>query len=998
MYRTVRFPLPFLTALIICLIVAGTSRLVAQGIGIQNGFPFVADPLDTAAAEFLPSAFDGPAGSHGFVVGNADGDFEFTDGTPVRFVGVIVSGSACFPDSSSAIAEARRLRKLGVNLVRFRYMDFSYDWAAALSILDPATGFRSIQADQARRFDWFVHQLKQNGIYTGLTLLSARVPRAEDGLSPEQLDSMPWIGQGVHFLYPEARGAHKTVAAALLEHVNPFTGVAYKDEPAIASLEILHRQAMQTFHRLNYDLPGVLYSWNMSRRLDTLYNAWLRNRYGSAGALANAWSVTPPAGGFPNIVREGSFEGAFESEWTLVSNSGVSTTPILSQSNVPDGDYALQIRIRNTVADLYTAAMWQVVSLEFNKIYQLTFKARSSNPEGRTLGVAIYAADGGLFPGLSQTVEISPEWKEDTLTFLVPVSNTVPQYLYFWYGDKDGELTIDDVRLREIAPIGLVEGESLENVTVGRNPWGQNPILSPRRFIDQAEFYAWLDRDYFSDLRRFIRDSVGARQMIFGAEHLWASTILDAAVAKEFDLSMSAQGWDWISAANETWQIRNWSPLRTGWAGATYNYAATANRGKPFIASFLTPFPNRYQAESMLQVPAYAMLQDWDGFVWEHYDDDVADNRRDYVDSADWYGLRNNPIASALMPSVSQIVRNGLISPARTTIRLQHTPEQLHLYQRLEGAWGVYGVPGAMNGFGPALSRIVLDSVNATDFTQANDYAFEGQVQGEATSDTRELRWEYARSLLTIDAPSVQGVTGMLNRPGGLSLSKLEVNAFTLNETATLLWVPLDPTRELDEPGSRSLLTLVTRSEPTGFVWADTSTASRWGSGPMLMEPARVQLEFKVGSDVSNVEIQPLDQTGMPTGARLAVTKAGNDFRATINQSETPAVWYSVRMIPLGMSADDVATTGDAASLRALPNVVADRGTVFLRLPAPQRDVRIDLYDALGRPVRSIHHGPAEAGERRIDFETGDLATGTYFVKARVGSNGTMVEEIRVAR
>lgn len=973
------------------------TLLTAQGIGIEGGFPFTVDPMDTASSPYLPNAYTGPAGSHGFVGSDAEGNFRFADGTPVRFAGVTIAGTACFPDSISAIATARRLRKLGVNLVRFQYMDFSYDWAATVSILDMATGFRSIQPEQARKFDWFVYQLKQNGIYSALTLMSARAPRVEDGISPAALDSIPWLAQGFNFLYPQARAAHKTVARALLDHVNSYTGTAYKDEPAIASMELLHRQSMLTFHHASQDFAGILFSGQMSRRVDTLYNNWLRNRYGSTTALLDAWDTPVPSGGYPNRVREGSFEGAFEAEWTITGNNGVSVTPILAGQDVPDGEYALQLRVRNTTGDLYSAVLWQTVNVEFNKFYRLTFKAKASNPEGRSLAVGIFAGDGGLFPGLYQTVEVSSNWEEDTLTILVPVANTVPQYLYIWCGEKDGELSIDDIRLQEVSPFGLLPDENLENVSVRRNGWGANQILAPQRFIDQMDFYSSLDRDYFGDLYRYVRDTVGAQQLISGSELNWASTPLDAAVQKEFDLTQSIQGWDWIGATGNSWGLNNYSPLRISWAGPTYNFAALANKGQPYIASFSSPFPNRYQAESTLQIPAYALLQDWDGFIWDHYDDDLADNRSDYIDSADWNGMRNNPVVSALMPSISQMLRNSLVAPARTTIRLQHTHDQLMLQARLENAWGLYSIPGTMNGFGAAISRIVLDSVNATEFTQANDFVFEGQVEGEVTSDTREIRWEYARGLLTLDANAVQGVSGVLNRPGGLSLKKMDVNAFTLNETATLLWVPLDPAQELDEPESRSLLTLVTRSEPTGWVWTDTTIASRWGAGPMLMEPARVQIDFKVGTDVGNVIVQPLDQTGMPTGERLAVTKAGNDFRVTINQNETKAVWYSVEMVPAGMSAGEEPIAGETFSVRAIPTVITDKGTIFLQLPT-QQELQIELHDALGRLVRTLYSGTVEPGEQRIDFNAEGLPAGTYFVKAQIGGEKITTQTVQISR
>ncbi len=979
-----------------------SPTLFAQGIGIVDGFPFTADPLDTTTSSFFPNAFDGPAGNRGFVQGDEKGNLRFDDGTQTRFVGVTVTGTACFPDSLNAIATARRLRKLGINLVRFHYMDYSYDWAAGASILDATTGFRSLQPAQTQRFDWFVYQLKQNGIYSALTLLSARAPRPEDGFKEGVLDTIPWLGQGMQYLYPEARAAHKVVSTALLEHVNPYTGTAYKDEPAIASLEVIHRRSMDYFHRIGWDFfspASPVFSWQMVRRIDTLYSSWLKKKYGTTVNLTEAWSEAPPQGGYPNLIQQGSFEGEFQTQWTILAGGALSVFPILAQDSVPDGEFALTLRVNNTQGNVYNAYMAQTVDLKFNKLYRLRLRAKCSNPEGRTVRVLIFGAQGELSPGFNQPITINPWWEEHELTMLMPVSNTLPSSLYLYFGDVDGNLTIDDVRFEEIAPVGLLPEEGLDNSTVQRIPWGEALGLSPRRFMDQAEFYRELDRDYMNELHRFVRDTIGAQQMVAGSEHTWASELPSIVTQQDFDLGMSAQGWDFLSTEGGTWHIRNYSLLRQGWPGPIYSHAVFARKNKPLITTLAAPYPNRYQAETMIFNQAYLLLQEWDGFIFDEWDGDLADNRRDYIDSADWSSMRNNPVLSALMPSISQIIRLGLLAPARNTVRIQHTSEQFGLFPRLGAAWGQYGMPGGFPATGATISKVVVDSLDATEYTQANDFELESQVEGEVTSDTREIRWEMARGTFTLNAPSVQGATGVLNRAGGLNLDFLEINAFTLNETATVLWVPVDSARRLDKPG-RSLLTILTRSEPIGWRWVDTTTASSWGNGPMLMEPARIQLEFKAGSDVKDVLIIPLDQEGKRKDgvAPLPTTRVGNDYRVTIDQGQTNAVWYSVEFVAAGSSTGETELGEQEFSVQAIPNIVGEKGTVFLTLSSPGQRAHLELHDALGRRVRVLYDGMVHQQEHRIDFSTSDLPGGTYFVKCRVNGESTSVEQVRVVR
>lgn len=67
-----------------------------------------------------------PAGRHGFIRQQGDG-FVFADGTPARFWGTNFNGGACFPEHDYAEKLARRLAKMGLNIVRFHQMDAEWN-------------------------------------------------------------------------------------------------------------------------------------------------------------------------------------------------------------------------------------------------------------------------------------------------------------------------------------------------------------------------------------------------------------------------------------------------------------------------------------------------------------------------------------------------------------------------------------------------------------------------------------------------------------------------------------------------------------------------------------------------------------------------------------------------------------------------------------------------------------------------------------------------------
>src|SRR5690606_4887055 len=154
---------------------------------------------------------------------------------------------------------------------------------------------------------------------------------------------------------PQSRATHKLIAKLLMEHVNPFTNKEYRAEPAIAMVEIWKQGSLLAYMHINYinhNPASYSFSWNHSRRLDTLFADFLRNKYGTTAALTPAWSNPVPNGGYANRFSEGSFEGEYDLHWQIAAYDGTSLNQILTQDSVPDGKYALTLRTRNSQGNL----------------------------------------------------------------------------------------------------------------------------------------------------------------------------------------------------------------------------------------------------------------------------------------------------------------------------------------------------------------------------------------------------------------------------------------------------------------------------------------------------------------------------------------------------------------------------------------------------------------------------------------------------------------------
>ena len=84
------------------------------------------------------------------------------------------------------------------------------------------------------------------------------------------------------------------------------------------------------------------------------------------------------------------------------------------------------------------------------------------------------------------------------------------------------------------------------------------------------------------------------------------------------------------------------------------------------------------------------------------------------------------------------------------------------------------------------------------------------------------------------------------------------------------------------------------------------------------------------------------------------------------------------------------------ASLAVAPNPTGGAATVRLDLPAPA-DVRVAVYDVLGRRVAPLASGPLTAGTHRFALDGAGWAPGVYVVRAEVGG-AALARRVTVAR
>lgn len=177
-----------------------------------------------------------PAGKHGFLK-TSGRDFVFEDGTKATFWGTNFNGAGCFPEHDYAEVMAKRLAKLGINLVRFHQLDSEWH-TPNLFAFTKGKRFNgsSFDADSLDRLDYLIYCLKKNGIYCYMDMFTYRKFKSEEGV--ENAVSLPDAAKPYCIYDEKLIELQKDLCKRLWTHKNPYTNLTYADDPVFVLAEI----------------------------------------------------------------------------------------------------------------------------------------------------------------------------------------------------------------------------------------------------------------------------------------------------------------------------------------------------------------------------------------------------------------------------------------------------------------------------------------------------------------------------------------------------------------------------------------------------------------------------------------------------------------------------------------------------------------------------------------------------------------------------------------
>ncbi|WP_347243623.1 carbohydrate binding domain-containing protein [Thermogutta sp.] len=863
-----------LLVLLLCTLSFWTSISRGEEAGASGKlFPFVLSYEPTESITNISEWLDRPAGKHGFI--RAENGHFVTDGGRLRLWATNLCFEACFPTKEEAERLARRLASLGINCVRMHHMDNRHIWGKSPNKL-------TIDPEMLDKLDYLIYQLKLHGIYTNINLHVSREFGPAEGFPA--VEGLPNYDKGIDNFEPRMIEYQKKYARDLLTHVNPYTGTAYINEPAIAMVEINNENAaFDEYRKGAFDhLPDPYAS-----QLRRLWNAWLKKKYGSDEALRKAWNAQrQPLG--EEILKNRDFSGQWEKVWSL-QRDNLSEVVAEVVPNGFQGKPALRLRvIRNGQQSWIPQLSQGGFPVKKGQVYTLRFWLKTDKP-GRIDVNCMMSHDPWERLGLSADVQTSTEWKEYRLSFVADRDD--PNARITFSQLRPGTYELADVSLRPGGVIGLEEGQSLVDETVPIVP-ARGPQMTAAARADFADFLWDLERDYWWDMYRFLKEELKLKPLVAGTQLSYSPVHIQAGL----DYIDAHAYWQHPVFPGRPWDPENWYvrnvPLVNHPGGTLSGLANRRVDGFPFtVSEYNHPAPNEYAAEGFPMIAAFGAFQDWDGifsFTYSH--------SRDYEPRkiTGFFDIKSEVTKLVHMPACVAMFYRGDVQPARQAVVVGMTREkEQSILRETLNPWTLtadrLGIPSNLS----LLHRVAMALKGPDESVEPPTLSAEQKV---FLSDTQQICWDVSQpgaGVFLVNSPRTKLVTGFpAGRTFNLSGVQVQIGNTELGwATVSLTVIKGDG---FDRPG-RILLAATGKVQNTGWDLRKegdrVTVGRRWGEEPILCEgvPARIVLPVTA----NRVRVYALDEAGRPNGA-VPVT-GGNPAVVEIGP-QYKTLWYEIEI------------------------------------------------------------------------------------------------------
>jgi hypothetical protein len=434
----------------------------------------------------------------------------------------------------------------------------------------------------------------------------------------------------------------------------------------------------------------------------------------------------------------------------------------------------------------------------------------------------------------------------------------------------------------QIAKLRQIAGVAPDALVPLVNRYGQPAQTPPERFYTEAEFYTNLQRNYFTDMEKYLKQTLGSKSLVIAtADHSHSGS--------GYPLLLAEDSMDIIDG-HTYWQHPEYyvkkSPMVNDPTNSTVvELSRSAIAGKPYTVSEVNnPFPNDFAGEGIPILAAYASLQDWDGIWWYTFEPKVDPAWKPYV--GDPFDISLDPVKMPELAEGALMFLRADVHKARSISERSYSRQQVFDSMILPSSDRPFFTPGF------PLDLPLQHEVRISSLSGHPTKAFDSTAPPDPIlSDTNELAWYTSvqkTGLVTVDSPRTQALIGFV-RAQGKEVSHL--SADVSNSFCTILLSSMD--KQPIERSSKLLLVAGGPVENTGQTWNSAGTdVTEWGSSPTLVDQVRGTITLRNLQGARAVIVQPIDGAGQPLGAAIQAVTSDGDWKISVGSPVT--TWYEI--------------------------------------------------------------------------------------------------------
>jgi hypothetical protein len=713
---------------------------------------------------------------------------------------------------------------------------------------------------------------------------------------------MDWKDRQIPAFYDhDMINLQKEFATQLLDRVNPYTGLSYKTDPAIAIVEIVNEQGLLHAWRDGKleTLPGTF-----SNSLRSSWNQFLQGKYANQAQLAQAWTRTSPAGN--QLLLNRNFASQLQN-WTVEQHNGAAVSSRVSKEG-PSGTASARLQVTTPSAtDWHVQFNQPNLSVSADTVYSLSFWAKADR--AKTISVSILQAHdpwGGL--GFQKSIALTTHWQKFSFTLNLSSSDSNARLDFMGLGDQPATYWFADFSLAPGGTIGLFPEENLEQGSIRlfvRDEQGERLDLANRDF---AEFLWNKEESYWREMRDHLKTTLGIQALLMGTVVGNSTPNLMAL----FDIVDSHSYWQHPAfevSWGSPWWIRNSSVLGERDGGTLSGLAIKRVQGKPFsVSEYNHPFPNSFGVEALPLLAAYGALQDWDAIFGYTYADGTLNWEEDR--QVGYFDLQHDPGKMISLLSAAALFRRGDVGAARQLVTVSMNKEDEIRLMPAASSWRL--VDAEYQGLDrriALLHRVALVTGNGVRPPGALEPAVVTlPADDHYRADQGQLEWDAASKVLQVSTPASKAVIGYaMGKTYSLDGFQFRPQSALMNWAAVQLIAVAPPARA--PQARRFLLTALGLVQNQGLEWkyypdnrpagfpppADTNlTLGSWGTAPVQAEG--IQAELTVPFPAGWVQVFSLDPAGNRKGP-VPVSDAGGTARFQISDSYA-TLWYEILVNP----------------------------------------------------------------------------------------------------